>query len=59
MVLKVPPFVVHGFECLGEEDCWLLNIPDQVYNRENPDEYRIPLNDPSIPYERWKTRKGW
>ena len=59
MVLKVPPLVVHGFECLGEEDCWLLNVPDQVYNRENPDEYRIPLNDPSIPYERWKTRKGW
>ena len=59
MVLKVPPFVVHGFECLGEEDCWLLNVPDQVYNREKPDEYRISLNDPSIPYERWKVRKGW
>jgi len=59
MVLKVPPLVVHGFECLGEDDCWLLNVPDQPYNRESPDEHRIPLNDRSIPYERWKDRKGW
>lgn len=59
LVLKVPPMVVHGFECLGKEDCWLLNIPDRPYNRKKPDEYRISLDDPSIPCGRWKTKRGW
>jgi len=58
-VLVIPKGVVHGFECLSDGECRILNIPDKKYNRENPDEQRIPLDSPEAPYEEWKTRKGW
>ena len=58
-VLSIPPFVVHGIENLGKEDCWLLNAPTRLYDYQRPDEYRLPLDDPSVPYEKWKGRKGW
>lgn len=59
VVLSIPPLVVHGIENLGDEDCWLLNIPTHLYDYQKPDEYRLLLDDPSVPYEKWKGRKGW
>lgn len=58
-LLTIPAGVIHGFECLSDESCWILNIPNQLYNYKKPDEYRIKLDDPSIPYKPWKRRKGW
>ena len=58
-ILVIPIGVVHGFENCGNEEVWILNIPTETYNRESPDEFRIPLNDTSIPYEKWWNRKGW
>jgi len=58
-ILLIPKNVVHGFECISSTECCILNIPDKVYNRENPDEYRIPLNSEEISYQPWKNKKGW
>ncbi|MEW6556225.1 MAG: dTDP-4-dehydrorhamnose 3,5-epimerase family protein [Elusimicrobiota bacterium] len=58
-LLVIPPEVIHGFECLSKKECWILNIPTELYKYKKPDEYRILLNDPSIPYKPWKKRKGW
>jgi len=58
-LLKIPPKVIHGFECLTKSECWILNIPTEFYNHKQPDEYRIKLDDQSIPYKKWKTKKGW
>ncbi len=58
-VLSIPPEVIHGFECISKGVCWIMNIPTEIYNYKKPDEYRILLNDPSIPYKPWKKRKGW
>lgn len=58
-LLIIPQGVVHGFECLGKEETWILNLPTRVYNREHPDEYRIPLNSSEVPYKPWRDRKGW
>ncbi len=58
-LLTIPAKVVHGFECLSKAESWILNIPNRLYNYKKPDEYRIKLDDPSIPYRVWKKKKGW
>lgn len=58
-VLSIPPKVIHGFECISKGECWIMNIPTEIYKYKKPDEYRILLNDSSIPYSPWKKRKGW
>jgi len=58
-VLRIPPYVLHGIECLGTEECWILNNSTELYDHKNPDEFRKPLTDLSIPYEKWRGRKGW
>lgn len=58
-LLIIPPGVVHGFENCCDEEVWILNVPTEPYNRRNPDEFRIPLNDSVIPYTPWRNRKGW
>ncbi|KAF1085936.1 dTDP-4-dehydrorhamnose 3,5-epimerase [Sporotomaculum syntrophicum] len=50
VLLKIPPEVYHGFTAEGTETALIVNLPTEVYNYEQPDEYRLPYNDPSIPY---------
>jgi dTDP-4-dehydrorhamnose 3,5-epimerase len=57
LLIKIPAFVVHGFEAAGEEPVNLINVSSEVYNYEEPDEFRIPFDDPSIPVK-WKSEKG-
>jgi len=40
-VLVVPPGVYHGWMSL-EDDTQLISTASEVYNRENPDEVRVP-----------------
>jgi len=40
-LLVVPPGVYHGWMSL-EDDTQLVSIASELYNRENPDEIRIP-----------------
>lgn len=56
-LVLIPPLVYHGFACVGAEECIMLNVPTEPYNHNAPDEYRAPLNDPSIPYN-WSRRDG-
>ena len=55
--LRIPKGVYHGFKCIGEHEALLINIPTEVYNYREPDEYRLPPNDPSIPYD-WARKDG-
>jgi dTDP-4-dehydrorhamnose 3,5-epimerase len=55
LLIKIPPMVAHGFKAVGEGDAYVINVPTEPYNRENPDEYRLPWNDPNIPYS-WEVR---
>ena len=52
ILLKIPPFVVHGFTVLEGEEARIINIPTLPYRYDNPDEYRFPWNSEEIPY-RW------
>jgi len=50
ILLKIPPFVVHGFTALEGEEARIVNIPTIPYRYEDPDEFRFPWNSPEIPY---------
>ena len=58
-LLRIPKKVVHGFECIGKEECRILNLPTHLYNYKKPDEHRFLLNSDKIPYKPWKNKRGW
>lgn len=39
-LIKIPPTVYHGFKNIGEEEAYVINIPDKMYDHTTPDEYR-------------------
>jgi dTDP-4-dehydrorhamnose 3,5-epimerase len=51
IVLKIPPGVFHGFKCISETEAICLNLPTEVYIYADPDEHRVDIDDPSIPYD--------
>lgn len=51
ILLKIPPFVYHGFKCIGKEEAAIINIPTEVYNYKEPDEYRVDAYDNDIPFD--------
>jgi len=55
ILLKIPRGVIHGYKTIGVEPSLLLNIPTELYNAAQPDEYRLPYNTDEIPYD-WEIR---
>lgn len=53
----IPPDVYHGFTAVGEEPAYIINVPTELYDYENPDEHRRPWNDPEIGYD-WGVKNG-
>ncbi|WP_088103477.1 dTDP-4-dehydrorhamnose 3,5-epimerase family protein [Halalkalibacter urbisdiaboli] len=54
ILLLIPKGVAHGYRVLGQQPATIVYFTTEAYNRENPDEKRIPWNDPSIGFD-WKT----
>jgi dTDP-4-dehydrorhamnose 3,5-epimerase len=51
MLVKIPPYVFHGFTAAGDKDALILNLPTEPYNYKEPDEFReSPFSD-KIPYD--------
>jgi dTDP-4-dehydrorhamnose 3,5-epimerase len=57
LLLQIPPFVYHGFKCISQDEALVINCPTDVYNYQNPDEFRAEPHDPSIPYD-WSRKDG-
>lgn len=57
ILISVPPGVYHGFKAIGRGMAFFLSIPDFPYNREEPDEERLPPDTDKIPYE-WSLTPG-
>lgn len=51
ILLQIPNLVYHGFKCISEQEGVVINFPTELYNYEQPDEYRIPYDDPQVPYD--------
>lgn len=56
-IIQIPPLVWHGFTPLGDEMAVVLNVPTEVYDREDPDELRRPFDDPEVPFD-WEVEGG-
>lgn len=56
-LLKIPQGVMHGFKGISQETTLIVNVPTQLYNYEQPDEYRLPAHTDEIPYD-WSRKDG-
>lgn len=56
-IVQIPPFVYHGFKCISEGEAIIINVPTELYNYKEPDEYRLPFNTKEIPYN-WERKNG-
>lgn len=57
LLIKIPPFVIHGFKCISETEAILVNCPTLPYNAAKPDEFRLPPHSRAIPYK-WARKDG-
>ena len=49
-LVRVPAGVHHGWKCVSQEESLVINIPNEPYHRDAPDEFRTAWNSPDIPY---------
>jgi len=57
ILVQIPPGVMHGFKCTSENEAVVLNCPTELYNYDEPDEFRVPAHSPEIPYD-WSRKDG-
>jgi len=57
VLVKIPPYVFHGFKGVGTTEAMVINVPTEHYDPKNPDEYRLPPHDNDIPYD-WSLKEG-
>lgn len=55
ILLVIPKGVAHGYRVLGNEPAIITYFTTMSYNPQDPDEYRIPWDDPSIGFD-WTTK---
>jgi dTDP-4-dehydrorhamnose 3,5-epimerase len=56
-LLHIPKLVWHGFKCVSEEECVIVNTVTERYNYKKPDEFRRPPHGSEIPYD-WTRNDG-
>ncbi len=54
VLVKVPPGVWHGFKCVSDTECMVMNVPSETYSYTEPDEDRAPAHG-RFPYD-WTRR---
>ncbi len=57
LLVHIPPYVYHGFKCVSVEEAIVINTPTEVYNYEEPDEFRVDPHNNDIPYD-WSRKDG-
>lgn len=50
MLIVIPPLVAHGYQVLGNQTACLFYHTTESYDRDDPDEARIPFDDPEISF---------
>jgi dTDP-4-dehydrorhamnose 3,5-epimerase len=55
VLIKIPIGVAHGYRVLGDKPVMLFYHTTMSYDAKNPDEKRIPFDDPGIGFD-WTTQ---
>jgi len=50
-LLTIPAGVYHGVHNVGNEEGLFVNLPSQPYEHDDPDKYRLPIDNDVIPYQ--------
>lgn len=56
-LVTIPPYIWHGFKAIGNKMIIVLNCPTELYNYDEPDEYRLPYDTKDIDYD-WGIKMG-
>lgn len=56
LLVQVPKLVYHGWKCISQEPSLVINVPDEPYDRDNPDERRLAPHG-TLPYD-WTRHDG-
>ena len=56
-LVRIPPGVCHGWMCVSETEAYIVNVVSEMFNYEQPDEFRIDAHNNDIPYD-WTRRDG-
>ncbi|OGC77676.1 MAG: dTDP-4-dehydrorhamnose 3,5-epimerase [candidate division Zixibacteria bacterium RBG_16_50_21] len=56
-ILQIPRLLWHGFKCISDTEAICLNCPTEVYNYQEPDEFRADPHKSHIPYD-WSRKDG-
>jgi dTDP-4-dehydrorhamnose 3,5-epimerase len=56
MLIQVPNLVYHGWKCISVEPSLVVNVPNEPYHRDAPDEYRLEPHG-TLPYD-WSRKDG-
>ena len=57
ILVQIPPLVYHGFKCISECEAVVVNCVTEVYDYNEPDEYRVAPHSSDIPYD-WARKDG-
>ena len=49
-LVKIPPNIVHGLQNQDSTESSFINFFDREYQYDDPDEYRVAPDSPSVPY---------
>jgi dTDP-4-dehydrorhamnose 3,5-epimerase len=49
-LLSIPAGVYHAVQNVGDHEGAFINLPSQPYQHDDPDKYRLPLDNDVIPY---------
>jgi dTDP-4-dehydrorhamnose 3,5-epimerase len=55
-LIQVPNLVYHGWKCISVEPSLVVNVPNEPYHRDAPDEYRLEPHG-TLPYD-WSRKDG-
>ena len=56
-LVRIPPGVQHGWMCVSDCEAYIINMVSEMYNYDDPDEYRTDPHDNDIPYD-WVRKDG-
>jgi dTDP-4-dehydrorhamnose 3,5-epimerase len=57
LLVRIPPGLYHGWQCLSLEEAMIINTVSQPYNYGQPDEQRLDPHHSHIVFD-WHTRDG-
>lgn len=56
-LVRIPPYVLHGFKGISHPEAIVMNCPTEVYHYDQPDEFRVHPHENDIPYQ-WSLKEG-